>query len=248
METTKEARTLVKSEKVNLTKDVQGAGLLQIDLGWDAAEQVNGKDFDPDASLVMVHEDGTVTVDTDLLFYNQNRQTDSSGKPMQDAAGNPLWKDTSKPYPFILSGAIASILGDNRTGGADETTVGDAKERITIDFSKIPATVKYLVPFVTIYDAKARGQHFGDMKNAFVRISDTNNAFTPVKSDLSEDYSAYEAMIPGYIYKHTDGEWKFTKEDIGVNETAASLGEVPDVINMANNIVKLAKLAIAAHA
>jgi tellurium resistance protein TerD len=240
METTKEPRQLVNNEKVALTKDVQGAGLLQIDLGWD-----EGENMDPDASLVMVHEDGTVTVDTDLLFYNQNRKMEG-GRPVE-LDGKPVWNNAAKPYPFILDGAIASILGDNRDGAATDATVGDAKERITIDFSKIPATVKYLVPFITLYEAKTRKQHFGDLKNAFVRISDTNNAIDPIKSDLSEDYSAYEAMIPGYIYK-VEGEWKFVKEDIGVNETAASLGEVPNVINMANNIVKLAKLKIGATA
>lgn len=242
MEATK---SLVSGERVNLTKDVTNPGQTKVELGWDAAEKVNGQDFDPDACLVLVHEDGTVTTETDLLFYNQNRAM-KDGHPYEEG-GKPVWKDATKPFPFILNGAITSS-GDNLTGETDEKTVGDAKETITIDWTKIPATVQYAVPFVTIYDAKTRGQHFGEMKNAFIRISDTNNAYPAMKSDLTEDYSAHEAMIPGYFYKTKENEWKYVKEDIGINESAASLGAVPNVINVAENIIKLAKLKIGATA
>lgn len=100
-----------------------------------------------------------------------------------------------------LGGAIQH-MGDNRTGAGD----GD-DEQVKIDLSKIPDDVKKLVFAVTIHEADARKQSFGQVGNAFMRVVNDADGKELAKYDLSEDYSTETAMIFGEIYKH-NGEWK----------------------------------------
>src|SRR3954471_18969229 len=57
--------------------------------------------------------------------------------------------------------------GDNLTGAGD----GD-DEQIVVDLSKIDSRVSELSVIVTIHDADARKQNFGQVRNSFVRIMD----------------------------------------------------------------------------
>ena len=93
--------------------------------------------------------------------------------------------------------------GDNRTGAGE----GD-DEAVLVTLSKVPAEVQRLVIVVTIHDADARRQNFGQVSNAFVRIVNRDNNQEVVRFDLSEDYSTETAMIFGEIYRHS-GDWKF---------------------------------------
>jgi len=55
--------------------------------------------------------------------------------------------------------------GDNRTGAGD----GD-DEAVKIDLAKVPAEVQKIAITVTIHDAESRGQNFGQVQNAFIRV------------------------------------------------------------------------------
>lgn len=92
--------------------------------------------------------------------------------------------------------------GDNRTGEGD----GD-DEQVRIDLSKIPSGVKKLVFAVTIHEAETRGQNFGQVSNAYMRVENQEGGGELAKYDLSEDASTETAMIFGEIYRHND-EWK----------------------------------------
>jgi tellurium resistance protein TerD len=96
-----------------------------------------------------------------------------------------------------------SHTGDNRTGEGD----GD-DEQVKVDLSKVPADVQRLVVTVTIHDAQARRQSFGQVANAFMRVVNEETGAEVVRYDLSEDYSTETAMIFGEIYRHGT-EWKF---------------------------------------
>lgn len=93
--------------------------------------------------------------------------------------------------------------GDNRTGAGD----GD-DEAIKVQLNRIPDAIKKLVIVVTIHDADARKQNFGQVSGAFMRIVNLDNDIEIARFDLSEDYSTETAMIFGEIYRH-NGEWKF---------------------------------------
>ncbi|MGZ8094603.1 MAG: TerD family protein [Methylosarcina sp.] len=93
--------------------------------------------------------------------------------------------------------------GDNRTGvgeGDDETVI------VLLD--KVPADVQRIIFTVTIHEADARKQNFGQVSQAFVRIVNKDSNNEVARYDLSEDASIETAMIFGEIYRH-GGEWKF---------------------------------------
>lgn len=93
--------------------------------------------------------------------------------------------------------------GDNRTGAGD----GD-DESIKVNLVGVPANVSRLVVTVTIHDAEARRQSFGQVGGAFMRIVNAADNSEIARFDLSEDYSTETAMIFGEVYRH-GGEWKF---------------------------------------
>ena len=93
--------------------------------------------------------------------------------------------------------------GDNLTGDGD----GD-DESVIVLLDKVESNIKSLFITVTIHDAEARRQNFGQVSNAFVRIVNNDTSDEIVRFDLSEDYSTETAMVFGEIYRH-NGEWKF---------------------------------------
>lgn len=101
--------------------------------------------------------------------------------------------------------------GDNRTGEGD----GD-DEAVKINLAKVPADVQKIAITVTIHDAESRGQNFGQVQNAFIRVVNDQTNVEIVRFDLNEDYSTETAMIFGELYRH-NGEWKFRAVGQGYN-------------------------------
>lgn len=93
--------------------------------------------------------------------------------------------------------------GDNRTGSGD----GD-DEALKVNLEKVPSSVTRIVICVTIDDADARRQNFGQVSNAFMRVVNLDGDQELARFDLSEDYSTETAMIFGEIYRNGE-EWKF---------------------------------------
>ncbi len=98
--------------------------------------------------------------------------------------------------------------GDNLTGDG----AGD-DESLVIDLAKMPANADEISVVVSIYDGISKGQNFGQVKNAFIRIcelaADGKSAGTELyRADLEEDYSSYTILQFGSIYLK-NGEWKF---------------------------------------
>lgn len=93
--------------------------------------------------------------------------------------------------------------GDNRSGQGD----GD-DESLVVDLSKVSPEVEKIAITVTIHDAQSRGQNFGQIANAFIRVVNQDSGIEIVRFDLAEDYSTETAMVFGEVYRH-NGEWKF---------------------------------------
>jgi tellurium resistance protein TerD len=93
--------------------------------------------------------------------------------------------------------------GDNLTGEGD----GD-DEVILVDLAAVPAEITTIVFPVSIHDAHARGQSFGQVRNAFIRVVNQADNREIARYDLSEDAATETAMIFGELYRH-GGEWKF---------------------------------------
>ncbi|MDG4597090.1 MAG: TerD family protein [Candidatus Contendobacter sp.] len=104
--------------------------------------------------------------------------------------------------PKDPSGAVAH-KGDNRTGQGE----GD-DEVIEIELGTMPPTAAKVAFVVTIHDAEARKQNFGQVGNAYIRSLNAEGEQEIARYDLSEDSSTETAMIFGELYRHND-EWKF---------------------------------------
>jgi tellurium resistance protein TerD len=93
--------------------------------------------------------------------------------------------------------------GDNLTGSGE----GD-DEQILVNLSAVPAECERIVFPVSIYEAEQRSQSFGQVRNAFIRIVNSDDNAELTRYDLTEDASNETAMIFGEVYRH-NGEWKF---------------------------------------
>lgn len=115
--------------------------------------------------------------------------------------------DTDTNFVFYNNpkDAAGSVVysGDNRTGEGE----GD-DETVNIMLSKVPADVAKISFTVTIHEAQARGQNFGQVSNAYIRIVDTAKNEELLRYDLGEDYSIETAIVVAELYRH-GGEWKF---------------------------------------
>ena len=183
---------LEKGQKVDLTK---GSGLSRfyIGLGWDAPQTVGGHDYDLDVSAILIGADGKILNGSsdNFVYYGL---APAPGAPFQHASGAVLH------------------TGDNLTGagdGDDEVLIVDTSILDTI------AGCEEVSVIVTIHMATERGQNFGSIKNAKVRITPANADNTSRQDpninfnyDLNEDYSMFTALQVGSVYKK-NGEWKF---------------------------------------
>jgi len=187
--------SLQKGQKVSLTKDNAGLNRVVIGLGWDEAPQKRGF-FAPKPQ----------EIDCDASVFMLQ---DGKLRMVEDIVyfGNLRHR----------SGAVQH-LGDNLTGAGE----GD-DEQVVIDLNNVPQEYDRLVFVVNIYQADKRNQHFGMIKNAFIRIVDGRNNQELCKYNLSENYDNMTAMIFGEVYRH-NGEWKFNA--IGSGTQDVQLGQL----------------------
>jgi tellurium resistance protein TerD len=94
-------------------------------------------------------------------------------------------------------------LGDNLTGEGE----GD-DEVVKVNLAGVPAEVDKAVFVVSIYDADARSQSFGQVRNAFIRVVNQGDNSELTRYDLTEDFSTETALIFGELYRN-GAEWKF---------------------------------------
>ncbi|MGW3171028.1 TerD family protein [Streptomyces sp. NPDC001153] len=93
--------------------------------------------------------------------------------------------------------------GDNLTGEGE----GD-DEVIKVNLAAVPADVDRIVFPVSIHEADTRGQSFGQVGNAYIRVANQAGGQEIARYDLSEDASTETAMVFGELYRY-GGEWKF---------------------------------------
>ena len=114
------------------------------------------------------------------------------------------------------NGAIEHT-GDNLTGEGD----GD-DEQIKVNLATVPAEVDKISFCITIHEATERGQNFGQVTNAFVRIVNEDTGAELIRYDLGEDFSVETAVVVGELYRH-GGEWKFNAVGSGYKDGLAGL-------------------------
>lgn len=185
---------LQKGQKVDLTKGHAGLKRLTVGLGWDAAEKKG--------------------------FFSRSVDIDCDASAFVCGADGKLMNQKDIVYFGKLkhhSGAITH-MGDNLTGDGD----GD-DEQIVMQLDRIPAEYERVVFVVNIYQAYKRNQHFGMIRNAYIRIVDADSNTELCRYNLSDNYDKMTAMIFGEVYKRQN-EWKFNA--IGQPTTDPGLKEL----------------------
>lgn len=183
---------LSKGQKVSLTKGNPGLKKIMVGLGWQANAFDSGADFDLDAAAFMLGANGRCPTEKEFIFY-----------------GN-----LSHPSGCVVHMGDELVGG---TGGGDED-----EEQIEVDLTKVPANVERIAFTVTIYDAEARTQNFGQVSNAFIRLVDSTTNNEIIRYDLGEDFSIETAVVVGELYKN-NGEWKFNAIGSGFQGGLAAL-------------------------
>ncbi len=189
---------LQKGQKIDLTKGDGGQlNRVMVGLGWDPVEKPKGGLFsskkgasiDCDASVIMCGADGKLLP--------------GGASKCCIYFGNKANQNNSIVHS-----------GDNLTGDGD----GD-DEQVMVRLQEIPADTEKLVFVVNIYDAAAKNQHFGLIKNAYIRIVDSENNTEFCKFNLSENYDGMTGLVVGEIYKR-NGAWKFNAIGQAVREAS----------------------------
>jgi tellurium resistance protein TerD len=168
---------LSKGANISLEKAAPGMTTAIVGLGWNP-RTTDGAQFDLDASVLLLGENGKVRNQSDFVFYNN------------------------------LTGDNGSVqhLGDNRTGEGE----GD-DEQIRVSLAQVSPDVQRIVFVASIDQAEARGQNFGQVSDAFIRVFDADdptNADKGARFDLGEDAATESALVYGELYRN-NAEWKF---------------------------------------
>ena len=193
---------LVKGQKVELRKN--GKGQLRgvvVGLGWDEVEKSNSGGF------------------LSGLFGSSREDIDCDASAFLCQHGHLTSVDDVVYFGNLnhKSGCVRH-MGDNLTGEGE----GD-DEQILVDLSKLPEIYDKIYITVNIYRAKERKQHFGMIRNAFIRIFDAETGQELCRYNLSDNYDGKTAMVFGELYRH-NGIWKFNA--IGQATTDGDLGEL----------------------
>lgn len=194
--------SLVKGQKIDLTKGAGGLSELMVGLGWDPVSSKSGgimgslfgskpANIDCDASVLMLNKSNKLEKKEDLIYFGHLKSIDNS----------------------------VIHQGDNITGDGE----GD-DEKIIIDLKKVPDRLQKLVFVVNIYDCLKRKQDFGMIKNAYIRVVDLKGKKELLKFNLTDDYAGKTSIIVGEIYKDSSNEWKFAA--VGEGTTDPSLAEI----------------------
>jgi tellurium resistance protein TerD len=170
-------------------------------------EEVNLNTIDPGLKRILVgvgwdapEESDGFPVDIDVSAFLLNRE----GRVRQD---------TDFVFYNNLETEQGGVVhqGDNTSGAGD----GD-DEVIQINLDTIGYDVERVAFSVTIHNAEERRESFGLVKNAYIRIVNTDTGTELARFDLSEDASDDNAMVFGELERE-GSSWKFRALGTGSN-------------------------------
>lgn len=181
------AVNLSKGGRVDLAKEVPSLKKVRVGLGWKENKFSTGGAYDIDVTAFMLQH---------------------------DASGNAKCKDErSIIFYNNLKSACGSVIhtGDNRTGDAAEDD-----EVITVDIAGAVANCDEISFIITIHDAVAKKQNFGQIEKAYVKLYDDADGTLIAQYDLENDFSGETSVQIGSLFKR-DGKMLFKAVGQGFN-------------------------------
>ncbi|MFJ5897482.1 TerD family protein [Streptomyces sp. NPDC093064] len=108
---------------------------------------------------------------------------------------------------FVFFNNLSSPDGSVRHSGGSPVVGGD--QEIGVDLTRVPDEVTKVVFPVSLYEGAARGQSFGQVQRAHIRVLDQESGAELARYDLAAGGLAGEtALVFGELYRH-GAEWKF---------------------------------------
>ena len=185
------AVNLTKGGRINLAKAAPTLKRVRIGLGWNMKAHDTGHHFDIDASAFIL-------------------KAASPNNTLISEEHFVFYNNLASP-----DGAVRHT-GDNRTGEGE----GD-DESIIVDLAKMPATAVEISFVVTIHEAAAKRQNFGQIAVAHIKLYNDESGDIVATYKLDEEFSLETAVQFGSLYRK-DGEWSF--KAVGAGYTVG-LGE-----------------------
>ncbi|KAA9002787.1 TerD family protein [Affinibrenneria salicis] len=189
--------SLSKGQGVSLKKNEHDLSSVTIGLGWDINEEKKGflrgllsaksEEYDLDVIAFLCNAAGKVTDFGDI----------QNGKPTLVNSDVIFFNNLKHK-----SGQIW-LTGDNRTGEGD----GD-DEQIIVNLNTLDDKYAKIVFIVQIYNGEQLGQHFGKVKNAYIRATDAKNV-EMARFDLSGGaaYANQRSLLFAELVRENGG-WK----------------------------------------
>jgi len=121
-----------------------------------------------------------------------------------------------KPQDLIFYNNKQSMDGSILHHGDNLTGVGEGDdEQVSVELARVPPEVQRIEFVVSIYEAEQRGQNFGMIQRAYIRILDPDTQQEIVRYDLTEEACMWSCMMFGELYRYGN-EWKFRALGNGV--------------------------------
>ncbi|MEU9041587.1 MULTISPECIES: TerD family protein [unclassified Kitasatospora] len=137
-----------------------------------------GAGYDLDASALLCGADGKVGADRNFVFFNNLRSPDGS------------------------------VRHHGGSGASGSSGSGADREQIEVRLAEVSPFVEKIVFAVAIYDAAQRRQSFGQVRGAYIRITDPDGGAEVARYDVAPEAGSETAMVFGELYRH-GADWKF---------------------------------------
>ncbi|WP_042455422.1 TerD family protein [Neobacillus dielmonensis] len=150
---------------------------------------------------------------------NQGSNFDLDASAFLLGANGKVQSDQDFVFYNNPSGGNGSITysGDNRIGSG----VRD-DEQLRINLNLVPPHIHRVAFTITIHDAQIKGQNFGQISDAYVRIFNEMTNEELLRFNLGRDFTVETAIVAAELYRH-NGEWKFNAIASGFQGGLAAL-------------------------
>jgi tellurium resistance protein TerD len=179
-----------KGQVLDLTKNNTGLQHLTIGLSWGAVQEKKRK------GIIGALLGGSSSSSSNMDIDSSVVMIDNRGQIVDT-----VYYGSLKSSCRSIVHAGDDLTGNDRKGDKDN-------EEISISLSSLPSTIERLVFVANVYQGKARGQHFGQVPNSYIRVLNRDNAEELIRYNLADDYNEKRGLVVAEIYRR-NSEWKF---------------------------------------
>lgn len=185
---------------------------LTVEMGWKVNPNADPS-YDLDASTFLLRNNGEIGHEYDFVFYGSPNTVEA-----KDKNGNTLRNKKTGEIVYRPISLDKSVLGSIDDLGDDDDGTGEGNEEIEIDLTKTASNISEILFTVSIYwsakdlydpqTAPRAKYNFGQVREAYIQIKNTDTNEVICRYDLDEDFSTDKGVEFGRLYRRGN-EWKF---------------------------------------